>query len=69
MEIPRTQRPKESEGVIVTKIIVAKNSPRYQVVDEGSYLIDLKDLSNDEFLSLTEDNNFDGLITTYGKPI
>ena len=53
----------------MTKIIVAKNSPRYQVVDEGSFIIDLKDLSNDEFLSLTEDNNFDDLITTYGKPI
>lgn len=66
MEIPSTQR---KEGEIVTKIIVTKDSPRYQVVDENSYLIDLTELSNEEFLSLTEDNNFDGLITTYGKPI
>lgn len=53
----------------MTKIVVTKDSPRYQVVDEGSYLIDLKDLSNDEFLSLTEDNNFNDLIATYGKSI
>lgn len=53
----------------MTKIIVMKHNPRYQVVDEGSFIIDLKQLSNDEFLSLTENDNFDKLIDTYGQPI
>lgn len=51
------------------KIIVQKDSPRYQVVDEGSFLIELNGLDSDEFLSLTEDTNFNGLIDKYGVRI
>ena len=53
----------------MTKIVVTKDSPRYQVIDEGSFVIDLTDLPNEKFLSLTDDDNFNGLINEYGKPI
>lgn len=51
------------------KIIVQKDSPRYQVVDEGSYLIELSSLDSNEFLTLTDDTNFNGLIDKYGVKI
>jgi hypothetical protein len=60
---------KEKEGESVIKIIVQKDSPRYQVVDEGSYLIELSQLDSNEFLTLTDDTNFNGLIDKYGVKI
>jgi len=53
----------------MTQIIVQKNSPRYQVVDTGSFIIDLKEVSNEEFLSLTDYDNFNDLIDRYGKSV
>lgn len=53
----------------MTKIIVMKDNPRYHIVDEGSFIIDLKKLSNDEFLTLTDNDNFDKLIEVHGQPI
>ena len=53
----------------MTKIVVMKDSPRYQVIDEGSFVIDLTNLSNDEFLTLTDNDNFNGLIAKHGKEI
>lgn len=53
----------------MTKIVVMKDSPRYQVIDEGSFLIDLAQLSNDEFLTLTDNDNFNKLIDQHGQKI
>lgn len=53
----------------MTKIIVMKDNPRYQIVDEGSYVIDLKQLSNEEFLSLTDNDNYNALIEAHGQVI
>lgn len=53
----------------MTKIVVMKDNPRYQVVDEGSYLIDLAKLSGKEFLELTDNDNYNALIEKHGQPI
>lgn len=69
IQIPSKTPSKKKEGEGMTKIIVMKNNPRYQIVDEGSFVIDLKQLSNDEFLSLTENDNYNALIEKHGQAI